>query len=108
MRTTFAKALGCIAVAVIAALTQFGAASDADARKGVRVKSHKNVHVHVNRNYVNRHRVRRGVATGVAVGVATGVAINSAARYGNTCSNLAYRCNRGEVWACIDHDQRCY
>lgn len=109
MRTNIGKALSCFVVAALISVAQFGAATPADAKRGVR--AHGVRHARVNRvrvkhahvHHYNRHRVARGVAAGVA----TGVVISSAARY-NTCSNLTYRCNRGEIWACIEHDNRCY
>lgn len=110
MRFDFGKVLACIAVAGLVIAAQFGAASPAEARRGVHAARHVRVsgvrRVNVKRVHVqnySRHRVARGVA----VGVATGVVVNSAVRV-NSCSNLAYRCNRGDVGACISYDQRCY
>ena len=100
MRLSSSIVLGLLAAAGLAATIQLGTSTPADARRVVRGSSVKHVHVH-------HHYRNRRVARGVAVGVATGVVIGTSVR-ANTCSNLAYRCNRGEVWACIDHDQRCY
>jgi ABC-type transport system involved in Fe-S cluster assembly fused permease/ATPase subunit len=104
MPITLSKILSFVAVAALVSAAQFGAATSADAKRVVRHKTVKHVHVH----HHKRHRnVARGVATGVAVGVATGIVINSATRT-NTCSKLTYRCNRGDIGACIDHDTLCY
>ncbi len=107
MRITLSKAFALAAVAGLAAILQFGTSTPADARRAVRAHSVRHVNVRqVNVRHNNYYRNRR-IARGVAVGVGTAVVVGTAARV-NTCSNLAYRCNRGEVWACIDHDSRCY
>ena len=103
MRINLSKILGLIAVAGLSTVVQLGASTPADARRVGRGPGVRHVHVHHHNNYNRNRRVARGVA----VGVATGVVIGTAAR-SNTCSNLAYRCNRGDVWACGDYDQRCY
>ena len=102
MRIGFGRALAFFTVAALVSAAQFAVTSPAEARRIARAHAVKHVHVHKHNRYVNRR-----VARGVAVGVTTGVVVSRSARY-NTCSNLRYRCNRGEVWACIDHDTRCY
>lgn len=54
----------------------------------------------------HRHRRRaRAVAAGVAAGVAIGAAATASHR--NYCGRLAYRCNRGDLPACAEHDINC-
>ena len=86
--------IACLAAAAAVSGSIVPFSNTAEARR-VHVGNHR---VHVNRHYYNGRRIARGVAVGTVA--------RSSYRY--SCGNLAYRCNRGEVWACIDHDTRCY
>lgn len=58
-----------------------------------------------NRPHRHRHRRAGAVAAGVAAGVAIGAAASASRR--NYCGRLAYRCNRGDLPACAEHDLNC-
>ena len=58
-----------------------------------------------NRPHRHRHRRAGAVAAEVAAGVAIGAAATASRR--NYCSRLAYRCNRGDLPACAEHDFNC-